>query len=82
MHINYIVNKAYRKSGMFGRILKGTSREVKSKVYLTYGRPNLEYCSMVWDKHPQRLEKKIAMVQRRAARFVFGNFDRFSSVTS
>ena len=37
---------------------------------------------MVWDKYSQRLEKKSDMVQRRAARFVFGNFDRFSSVTS
>ena len=37
---------------------------------------------MVWDKHPQRLEKKIDMVQRRAARFVFGDFEWFSSVIS
>ena len=40
MHINY---KAYRKLGMFGKISKGTSREVKSKVYLTYVRPNLDF---------------------------------------
>lgn len=78
-HINFIVNKAYRKLGMFGRVLRGTSREVKSKVYLTYVRPNLEYCSMVWDKHSKQLEGKVEMVQRRAARFVFGKFDRFSS---
>ena len=37
---------------------------------------------MIWDKHPQLLGKKNDMVQRRAASFVFGNFDRFSSVTS
>ena len=67
---------------MFGRILKGTSREAKAKVYLTYVRPNLGYCSMVSDKHPQHLERKIDMVQRRVARFVLGNFDRFSRVTS
>ena len=35
---------------------------------------------MVWDKHSQRLVRKIDMVQRRAARFVFGKFDRFNSV--
>ena len=72
---------------MFSKILKGTSREVKSKVYLAYVRPNLKYCSVcvcvcvVWDKHQQRLDRKIDMVHRRTARFVFGKFDRFSNVT-
>ena len=31
---------------MFRRILKGASREVKSKVYLAYVRPNLEFVGL------------------------------------
>ena len=57
-------------------------RKVKQTAYTTYIRPTVEYASPVWDPHTKRNTKKIEMVQRRCARYVTGNFDRTSSVTS
>ena len=51
-------------------------------AYTTYIRPTAEYASPVWDPHSKRNTNKIEMVQRRCARYVTGNFDRISSVTS
>ena len=36
----------------------------------------------MWDPHTKRNNNKIEIVQRRCARYVTGNFDRTSSVTS
>ena len=57
-------------------------RKVKQMAYTTYIRPTVEYASPVWDPHTKRNTNKIEMVQRRCARYVTGNFDRTSSVTS
>ena len=51
-------------------------------AYATYIRPTVEHASPVWDPHTKRNTNKIEMVQRRCARYVSGNFDRTSSVTS
>ena len=51
-------------------------------AYTTYIRPTVEYASPVWDPHIKRNTNKIEMVQRMCARYVTGNFDRTSSVTS
>ena len=51
-------------------------------AYATYIRPTVEYASPVWDPHTKRNTNKIEMVQRRCARYVTGNFDNTSSVTS
>ena len=45
-------------------------------------RPVAEYASCVWDPHTSSNISKLEMVQQRAARFVKGDFDRTSSVTS
>ena len=58
------------------------SRKVKQMAYATYIRPTVEYASPVWDPHTKRNTNKIEMFQRRCARYVTGNFDRTSSVTS
>ena len=47
-------------------------------AYINYIRPTVEYASPVWDPHTNKIE----MVQRRCDRYVTGNFDRTSSVTS
>ena len=51
-------------------------------AYTTYIRPTVEYASPVWDQHTKRNTDKIEMVQHMCARYVTGNFDRTSSVTS
>ena len=42
----------------------------------------VEYSSTVWDPHFKEDIHKIEMIQQRAARFVFNNYDFTHSVTS
>ena len=56
--------------------------KVKQMAYTTYIRPIVKYASSVLDLHTKRNTNKIEMVQRRCARYVTGNFDRTSSVSS
>ena len=51
-------------------------------AYDSYIRPIVEHASPVWDSHTKCNTNKIEMVQRRYARYVTGNFERTSSVTS
>ena len=41
-------------------------------------RPSLEYASTVWDPYQNSLDKDIEQVQRRAARFVFNQYQDVS----
>lgn len=42
----------------------------------------MEYCSSVWDPYHQSDKATLERVQRRATRFVTGNYKRESSVTT
>ena len=64
------------------RNLGHCSRKIKEAAFTTFVRPTVEYASTSWDPHTQRNVQKVEQVQRSAARFVMGNFNRFSSVTS
>lgn len=64
------------------RNLHSCPSTVKEKCYKALVRPIMEYASCAWDPHTQRNISKLEMVQRRAARFVKGDYDRTSSVTS
>jgi hypothetical protein len=44
-------------------------------------RPHLEFCSSVWGPHCEKYINKIDMIQRRAARFVMGEYRRTHSVS-
>ena len=84
-HIGKVTSKAHRTLGFFRRNLRVKSRLLKERAYFTLVRPQLEYSSTIWDPR-KGVEKngshKIEMVQRRAARWTTGNFDRRASVTS
>ena len=54
---------------------------MKDQCYKSLVRPISEYSSCVWDPHTQHNVNKLEMVQRRAARFVKGDYERTSSVT-
>ena len=51
-------------------------------MYFALVRPLLEYASSVWDPHTTADIHKIEMVQRRAARFVIGNYRQTSGTVT
>ena len=68
--------------GFLRRNLRISNANIKSIAYFSLVRPNLEYCSSVWNPHTRVLNQKIEMVQRRAARFVKNKYRNTSSVSS
>ena len=79
--INHSVSKAKRVLNLVRRNLHSCTTELKSTAYKTLVRPYLEYSCTVWDPHTKELTQKIEMVQHRAARFVYRDYERKSSVT-
>ena len=77
-HIDNITTKANHTLGFLRRNIKVNSHKLKSIVYKTLVRPQLEYSSSVWSPHSQN---QIESVQRRAARWTMRDYGRTSSVT-
>ena len=50
-------------------------------AYCTYGRPILEYVAFFWSPYTNININKLESVQRRAARYVMSDFNRYSSVS-
>ncbi|XP_072039069.1 uncharacterized protein [Amphiura filiformis] len=80
-HVTNTVNKANRTLGFLRRNLWFCPGEVKSTAYLTFVRPVLGDAAGAWDPYRAGLIKKIESVQRKAARFCTGGYQRESSVT-
>ena len=74
-HINNITSKANRTLGFVRRNLGSCTKDTKASAYTALVRPTLEYCSTVWDPHNKCHIQQIGMIQRRAARMVFNDYD-------
>ena len=81
-HINNITKKAHGTRAFLQRNLQSAPRKLKEHAYQTFVRPTVEFCSTVWSPHSKKLREKLEGVQRKAARFVFNDFSRNSSVSS
>ena len=81
VHINTIATKANKTLGLLRRHLKHCTPKVKEIAYRTLVRPQMEYCSSVWDPYEKGDVATLEKVQRRVARFVKGDYKRESSVT-
>jgi len=77
----FITCKANSVQAFLQRNLSQSSHHVKSSAYFTYVRPILEYASVVWSTFTKTNLDKIEMVQRKAARFVYNDYHRYSSVS-
>jgi hypothetical protein len=81
-HVDTIVKKANSTRAFLSRNISHCGRKIKSTSYKTFVRPIVEFASSSWDPHTQRNTKKIEQVQRSCARFVTGNYDYPSSVST
>jgi len=77
----HAAGKASRILNFIMRNFSPASKTVKEKLYSTLVRPHLEYGSIAWNPHIKKNIESLEKVQRRAARFVSGDFSRYSSVT-
>ena len=69
-----MIKKCNSTLAFIKRNLNKAPKNVKEKCYTTLVRPQIEYGSPVWDPHHQIHKENIEKVQKRAARFVTGNY--------
>ena len=80
-HIQRVTSKANQVNGFLHRNLRQCPVSVKNNCYKMIVRPIVEYASSVWAPHTHTNINQLESIQRRAARFCYNNFSRFSSVT-
>ena len=73
-HVSNICTKANRTLGSLRRNLSACPQDVKESAYKRLVRPVLEYGSSVWDPSSILLQEELEKVQKRASRFVTGNY--------
>lgn len=74
-HVDLITAKASRLIHFFQRNFSDAPQTLKETLYITNVRPILEYACVSWDPFTNVLKEKLERVQKRAARFVTGNYD-------
>ena len=74
-HVSNVCTKANRTLGFLRRNLYSCPQEVKEAAYKGLVRPVLDYGSSVWDPPSVVLQEELESVQKRAARFVAGNYN-------
>ena len=74
-HVSNVCTKANRTLGFLRRNLYSCPQEVKEAAYKGLVRPVLDYGSSVRDPPGVVLQEELESVQKRAARFVTGNYN-------
>ena len=77
-HVSNICSKANRTLGFLRRNLYSCLQDVKEAAYKGLVRPVLDYGSSVWDPPGIVLQEELESVQKRAARFVTGNYNSYT----
>lgn len=80
-HIGRATSKANSSLGFLRRNIPTKNTQLRAAAYKAVVRPQLEYAASVWDPHTGLLIRQTEAVQRRAARWVYSDFRRTSSVT-
>ena len=80
-HVDQATKKANNSLAFLRRNLYNCPSHTKAQSYQTLVRPILEYASSAWDPYTQSNINKLEGVQRRAARFVTGDYRTTSSVS-
>jgi len=80
--VNAVTRKASGTLNFISRNLWFCPQEAKSIAYQSLVRSTLEYSACAWDPYLAKDIAKLERVNRRAARFVSGDFGHRSSVTA
>ena len=73
--------KASQTLNFLRRNLSKCSPSVKASAYLTLVRPIMEYAAVAWDPYQLNNICALEKIQRRAARWVMNDYNRYSSVS-
>ena len=73
-YVSNVCTKANRTLGFLRRNLHSWPREVTEAAYKEMVLPVLEYGTSFWDPQGVVLQEELESVQKRAARFVTGNY--------
>ena len=65
-HVKYIISKVSKRLGMLRRIRGSITSHRANMIYLSYVRPILEYCDIVWDSCGVCNNTSLEKLQRRA----------------
>ena len=80
-HINSVFNRANSTLGFLRRNLRRCPAPLKETAYITLVRSIMEYAAPIWDPHLSKDSHMLENIQRRAARFIKGDFRTTVSVT-
>jgi len=80
-HIRTITNKVRQVNNFLYHNLRQCPSHIKCSCYKIMVRPIIEYVASVWDPYTLSNINKLESIQRRAERFCYNDFSRFSSVT-
>ena len=80
-HITKITKKANSTLGFLRRNLKYCPTKCKRAAYLSMVRSVLEYGATLWDPYLQKEINMLEQVQRKALRFIAGDFKTFQTGT-
>ena len=74
-HVKNIVSKAHIRSNQILRCFISKDRECLVKAFITYVRPILEYCSVIWNPYHITLINKLESVQRSFTKRLTGLYN-------
>ncbi|XP_052224959.1 uncharacterized protein LOC127840589 [Dreissena polymorpha] len=80
-HVATTAKKANNSLAFLRRNLTSCPQDIKEQCYQTLVRPILEYAGTAWDPHTKTNINQLEAVQRRAARFVKGDYHTTSSTS-
>ena len=80
-HASTTAKKANNSLAFLRRNLASCPQNIKAQCYQTLVRPILDYASSSWDPHTKANVTQLEAVQRRAARFVKGDYRTTSSTS-
>jgi hypothetical protein len=80
-HIGTVTKKVNNINAFLSRNISSCPSKIKAQCYTTLVRPIMEYACIIWDPVTQTNIRELEMMQRRAARFVTGDYRTTSSVT-